>query len=326
MSELDPGLYAEGYRSGAREELQEAADTQPVEGGHMLYKKYIARSKNGGHLFVKSHNPHAFTNPVASEHSLEYLYKEHKIYEALRYARYPHIPGQTVMEDSQLIMTAHRHEDGWHWEIPKSSEFQTRYIYDILKALEALEQTPALHLVEFGRRQPLDDLLVDGWHALRAESSRQAVLERLNSFTPDFHEHVHAGVELLSRVLNEPQSAAMLTRAAEKHTSLPRPHIAHLDARASNIAWHPEQGVSIIDWSWASPAPPGCDKTMFIIDMFKSGVDIRPLIREHLDFSHAALLIGFWLARSIEPTLNGDLTVRFHQQASAASAATLLCL
>ena len=98
---------------------------------------------------------------------------------------------------------------------------------------------------------------------------------------------------------------------------------AHNDARQSNIAWHPEQGVRIVDWSWADPAPKNADATMFLIDLAKSGHDVSGhLARFNRDY--AVILAGFWLAHSTWQARDAGSTVREHQVASAASALELI--
>jgi hypothetical protein len=99
--------------------------------------------------------------------------------------------------------------------------------------------------------------------------------------------------------------------------------LAHADLRQSNLAWHPTEGVKIVDWSWAGPSSPGLDKTSFLIDLAKSGVDITRYAN-HFDTVHARKLMGFWLGRAIQPALPGSI-VREHQLASAITAFELLC-
>ena len=63
---------------------------------------------------------------------------------------------------------------------------------------------------------------------------------------------------------------------------------------------------------------------MFIIDLHKAGIDVSDYLDDNFDENHAKLLIGYWLARSAEPAYNNSGNVRFHQFASAVSAASLL--
>ena len=146
---------------------------------------------------------------------------------------------------------------------------------------------------------------------------------RLELLRPHFHDHVHAGVDRLQHFLKSSafHQAHDLVRA---YVAKSRASIAHLDARQSNIAWSPESGARIVDWSWASAAPRGADRTMFIIDLFKAGFDVHPLVNHHLEPGYGLLQMGHWLARGTQPSSPGDNNVRFHQLASAASAATLM--
>jgi len=101
--------------------------------------------------------------------------------------------------------------------------------------------------------------------------------------------------------------------------------MAHNDARQSNIAWHENEGVRMVDWSWADPAPEHADTTMFLVDLAKSGHDVTPYMYS-INKEYLVTLIGFWLAHSIWETRDGSTTVREQQVASAVAAYQLLTL
>lgn len=295
-----------------------------VDGGHMLYQKFLALSNTGDPLFIKVHDDSLFTDPTAAEHSKQYLHKEGLVFKTLRTIGYPYIPAYTSLIDNGLFMSAYRPEDGWYWELPESPDLRTAYVQTVLSALEALEQYPATLLPDFKEEPALDELFAHGWRELPNPEIQTAIKQKLRIYAGDFHTHVTPGLELIHHMLENPNLMDRLTHKAYMHTQRPRAHIAHFDARQSNIAWHPGQGVVLVDWSWTSAAPPGCDKTMFLIDLFKSGLDVSSLISEQLDYGHAYTLLGYWLFRSTLPERSHTSTVRFHQLASAASAATLL--
>lgn len=122
--------------------------------------------------------------------------------------------------------------------------------------------------------------------------------------------------------------ATELDEIYEHYKRLPKRPLdsfCHGDMRQSNVAWHPSEGVRIVDWSWAGNSPSGLDTTSFLIDLAKSGIDISAH-REHFAIDQALLLIGFWLHHSTWPTPTDDTTVRQHQIASAVTAWQLVKL
>lgn len=294
-----------------------------VNAGHMFYRKMLLETAEHDHLFMKAYDESLFTDPVAADHCLYYLEKEAYVFKTLEQLGYPHLPGNLSWENSALFMEAMTPDAGWEWNLPKDTEKQTQYAEDILAALEELEAYDSSVLPPLERHIAIDEYVKWGWKTLRSEQSRNAVLERLEHFSDQFHPHVQSGVSWL-KIMLATNSFQVLDELTMEHASDQRNHIAHFDARQSNIAWHPTEGVKLVDWSWAATAPAGCDRTMFIIDLFKSGYDVSDLVDKHLDKAHAVALMGYWLGRSIAPTPGSDTSVRFHQQAAAASTATLL--
>lgn len=299
----------------------EAPTITPITAGHMLYRKCIV-DDGGEPIFIKAFDDQLYTDERSQAHSKLYLEKEFAAYESLRDAGYPHIPSSVAYENNSLFLSAHLPDAGWHWEVPTDESHRTPYVDGIMAALQSLETTP-FQVPDNGRPGAIEEFIADGWQALTDEATRQAISERLRSFASDFHPHVQAGTEWLLTLLQDP-TIERHHNQAQQFAQLPRPHTAHFDARQSNIAWHPEQGVSVVDWSWASPAPAGCDTTMFAIDLYKSGYQLDAKHDARFNPAFAHLLMGYWLARSITPTPTDDLTVRFHQLAAAASTATLL--
>jgi thiamine kinase-like enzyme len=100
-------------------------------------------------------------------------------------------------------------------------------------------------------------------------------------------------------------------------------YFTHHDLRQANLAWHPQLGVKIIDWSWAGTGRKYSDTTTLLIDLHKSGHDVEKYL-DYFNPDHALTLIGFWLAHSLWPTKSDDDSVRFHQVVSAISAYNLL--
>ena len=295
-----------------------------VTEGHMMYRKYIAPTTNKEFVFVKAHDANLFSDQLACEHSLSYLHHEAAIMTGLKQQGYPHLPDFVSFHCNSLVMTAARTEDGWYWDMPTVKSEQDQYVQDVLAAFDELEKVPAEALGNVSFSSSSTDVLHNGgWPQLKSETTRKKILQQMERFEPQFHAHVQQGVKRLMHLLRSGEFEE-LADIATKHTALPRTSLAHFDARQSNIAWHPEKGVIVVDWSWASPAPAGCDKTMLIIDVFKSGYELGNLENWSPNIGYAVTQMGYWLVRSIAPTPAEDGTVRFHQLASAASTATLL--
>lgn len=291
----------------------------PVDGGHMMYRKCMVLGDE--EIFIKARDDSLFTNPMAAEHTYQLLKREADVYGALRSAGFPHLPPEVAFVDDALYMSAQRPEAGWRWELPVDPKLQENYVKDILAALGDLEKLPASLLPKSERKASMIEVYEEGWDKLKSAETRVQIREKLDTYKNQFYPHVRLGVDKLNALLASDPGRYL--DIVHEHLDEPRLSLTHFDARQSNVAWHPELGVSIVDWSWASSAPAGCDRTMFAIDLFKSGYESSDLM-EHVHAGHALLQIGHWLARSIVPAAPGDTTVRFHQLASAVSAATLI--
>lgn len=225
------------------------------------------------------------------------------------------------MHHHSLILEAHLPEDGWFWNVPAANP--KPYIEDVMGALVDLENingSDELTMVDPDGSAQL--LLRKGWGTISKEQIGR-IRQNLEANIAQLHPHVVRGTEVLDSFLNL-QSIECLYTELYRYVDQPVSSIAHFDARQSNIAWHSKHGVRIVDWSWASAGSKGSDTTMFLIDLHKSNIDITYHMKQYFDPDHALLLIGYWLARCIEPSPSTDNTVRFHQLASAVSAADLL--
>jgi hypothetical protein len=296
-----------------------------VDGGHMFYDKCIVRGPEHPPLFIKGFNKTLFTDYTAAESTKQLLIQEANAYDSLKGTGYKFLPDDVAYDRKSdiLYMTAHMPQDGWLWDLPDDHALQQQYVSDVLQALKTLECIPAKVLIPTDRQQSLDELYNEGWNLLRSPRVRKKVADRLAYFRSDFYPHVQSGVEQITDFLQE-ETFDFAHSLVRNYVALPRPSVAHFDARQSNIAWHPDHGAKLVDWSWASAAPLGADRTMFIIDIFKAGLDVSGLVDYHLEPNYALLQMGHWLARGARQSSPGDNNVRFHQMASAVSAATLL--
>ena len=290
----------------------------PAIGGHMAYCHLLVDGPND-RLFVKAYDPKQFTDDVRRQHSLEYLHKENSVLGYLSENRYTYIPNRFELIDHKLIaMDAFRSDEGWNWRVPKSKIQKKQYISDVLIALEKLHSIP-LPLTDISRNvaSTCQVLQQEGWSSINMHSLLK-IRQRVDQLSKKFDKRLQSiTIDLLDN-LDDMRSTAQPMKLPQYLV------LSHNDARQANIAWHPDLGVKLVDWSWADAAPEFADSTMFLIDLAKSGVDVTPYLEKYFDKKYALTLIGFWLAHSILPTHNGSDTVRMQQVASATESYNLI--
>lgn len=278
-----------------------------IEAGHMEYTKTIC-TKDEQAVFVKQHDPLLFTDTERAERSHTYLEKEAATLAHLRQHNFQHIPTHSLLHNNALLMEAFPTDADWYWRAHQ--EHLETYITDTLAAFRILEAMP-LAADSFPIEPSYESFRSEGWHSFTSET--MTLLEqRLVDFAPRLSELSQQSARML---LNDLQQ---LQREATQSRSTPEFVFCHHDIRQSNIAWHPEKGSRLVDWSWAGIGERGSDSTSFLIDLAKSGHDISPYYK-HLNSHHCLTLIGFWLAHSTWPSHKDD-TVRFQQFLSAVSA------
>lgn len=304
---------------GVPEFVPNQPGVSPAIGGHMLYHKHIEITPEGVPIFVKAFDPNLLTMPEKGPGMQAELAHEARMYQYLHDQAFDRMPEDFSYADDTLRIRAYLPEDGWQWDVPSDLATASTYASEVLDTLDGLQSIPPLSTPH----PSTTSLFVEkGWPLLRKPEHQALVTSKIDAFAPFLHTQSAEGAEALQRVLHtgvETLANLALTAAQQEHTQL-----GHFDARPSNIAWHPTEGVRIIDWSWASNTSPHSDSTMFLIDVHKADFETRNLPSFEIDFNrgHAALFIGYWLARCVMPA--PDLTVRFHQFASAATAMTLL--
>lgn len=278
----------------------------PIDAGHMEYNKYIF-AKNGSAVFAKQHDLTNFTDSDRAARSYTYLEKEAHTMAHVRQYGFQAVPHRSALHQDTLAMDALREEDGWKWRA--ESETIDAYISDALKAFQSLERIP-VPADSFPIDPSYDSIRTEGWHSFdddviaRLEQRYQQFAARLNKASQS------TARELLDTI-RELHHTAMIPHAT------PRFAFCHHDVRQSNLAWHPEQGSALVDWSWAGLGEPNSDATSLLIDLAKSGHDVSAYY-DHINPHHCLALIGFWLAHSTWPAHNGD-TVRLQQFVSALS-------
>lgn len=293
-----------------------------ISEGHMAYDHLLV-SDGATTIFMKQHIPERFTDISRQSHSRAYLRKENDIYEYLSQRGFGHLPDRfELVDENTLAMDAFTEDEGWLFTAPKDRDSRTRYIDDILTALSDLQLIPLDTIASYRHEisSTLDTLWREGWDTM-SDNRLLAVRDKARLLSSSWPPEQQQAVEkLLNNLENLRASSLTIHRPAEAGL-----YMAHHDIRPSNIAWHPELGVRIVDWSWADPGFEHADATTFLIDLKKSGHDIAPYLGV-FNKDHALLMIGFWLGHILWQTCDESSTVRQQQLASASAAFELLTL
>ncbi len=287
-----------------------------VDGGHMSYHHVLVEDVCGQKYFIKSHDRRMFRDPVREAHSRQYLEKEKSIYDHLRRHHFTALPSTVDLIDGHtLMMNALHDNDGWHWRTPDTNG--STYVADALKTLQTLESVPIPDDFHDTILPTFETYSAEGWQTLTDEHIER-IQEQLTRWKPRLHSHFKDSADELGESLQSLRDAFNQLPPTEDFV------FTHHDARQANLAWHPEHGTALVDWSWAGVGRPKSDTTTLLIDLHKSGHDVSAYLDTHFSREHALTMIGFWLAHSLWPTRDNDDSVRFHQTASAVAAYDLL--
>lgn len=288
----------------------------PVEGGHMKYQRVLIESDEGDLHFAKLHDSSQFTDPDRERHSREYLVKEHAMMQHLRQQRFAHVPCYSQLtDDHSLFMEGLSTDDGWHWRAP--SKHIDAYIADVTNALSQLEGTPHPDQFLDSHAPAHEAFILEGWSEFDS-SHLQEITTRLQVAHPKLRPDFQHAAQHLAANLTELQSRPLPTTTPTT--------LCHHDLRQANLAWHPEHGVRIVDWSWTGIGLKQADSTSLLVDLHKSGHDILRHLAAHFNPEHAHLQLGYLLSRAIAPSHDEFSAVRFHQLVSAVSTFDLLQL
>lgn len=315
---IERALHERKKRQVIRELLQTSEyAVSPVGGGHMAYGHHLVTTPGGRSLFVKSHHTDFFTDPVREQHSREYLQKEHAYLRHFATQLPQLVPENNfLIDDKTLIMSGFPADEGWYWRTPDEPELTHRYITEALAALTILSvQPPAEHGTTITPTH--ESHWREGWQTIIDNPHLQlAIKAKAKELSTEWDATKQASV--LSLLDSLPILALHIQTVDITPTQT-----AHHDARQSNIAWHPEKGVKLVDWSWADLGLANADTTTLLIDLHKSGYNVQPYM-DHFNPVHAQLMIGFWLGHTLWETKDASSTVREHQLASACAAFELL--
>ncbi len=282
-----------------------------IDAGHMEYNKSICK-KNNVAAFAKQHEFEHFDDVERANRSYHYLEKEAFTMAHLRQHDFRYVPDRSALYGNTLAMDALQVDDGWKWRADPNSI--DAYITDSLEALDALEAIPT-PADSFPINPSYESFSSEGWRALTDEIKRK-LEQRFVHFSPRLtDESRHTAHEMMQYIDD-------LQRIARTPRDIPHIVFCHHDVRQSNLAWHPDHGTKLVDWSWAGLGETGSDQTSFLIDLHKGGHDISAY-RDRINPQHCLKLMGFWLTHSTWPMYRDD-TVRFQQFLSAISAYKIL--
>jgi hypothetical protein len=279
---------------------------------HMFVKDETDR------LFVKAHDASRFTDDFREAHSRAYLQKEYAIFTTLGSQGYTALPKRVdLVDDSLLAMDALHEDDGWLWRAPEDGRFD-HYVRDVLQSLDRLQAMP-IPTEPFYHQMinpTYETYWREGWDDITGEKI-PALIDKIvelsatwNVKQREYAQSLIDDLPILIKIATDLDRSAVMV-------------MAHNDARQSNIAWHPEHGAKLVDWSWGDPAPFNADSTMFLVDLAKSGYDVSSY-SEYLNKDQVIVYIGFLLAHCLWKTRDGSTTVREQQVASASAAHRLL--
>lgn len=294
----------------------ETVRVTPVTGGHMNYERLLIDTSDDGLLFAKLHSAEKFTDSVRERHSREYLHKEQAMMSHLRREGYADVPAHSRLADTHsLVMEGLSPEDDWQWRATQHTI--DTYIDEVTAALTRLEQIQRPSDF-FDSHAPTHRALIDeGWASL--DSQRLGLLQqKLRSVAPRLQPRMLQTVEQLIDSLP--------TLCQRPLPATPPTRLCHHDMRQTNVAWHEQHGVRIVDWSWAGIGLEKADHTSLLVDLHKSGHDVSHHLSIHFNPDHAHLMLGFLLARAIAPSGGSGNEVRFHQTVSAVSTFDLLTI
>lgn len=303
--------HQQAFLTNRYPELSERPDDP---GGHMAYHRLLlAHPESGESIFIKAHDPSLLGEEWRQAEMLAFLKKEVRVYEHLRGHQFSRIPEHIEFNENLLALSGMSVSNGWYWRAPADKLMKAHYVQDVLTALDELEPLKP-HTPEAGDEISLDIFYDNGWDILHNTDVDKLIETNIARWGKDLHPETAP----LARSLVANISDLSLKRAGVVPTAF-----NHHDARQTNIAWHPEHGAKIVDWSWADAGLGGGDKTMFLLDLHKSDIDVTPYIG-HINIDYAKLVLGYWLARSNTQHMEGNHQVRMQQFISAVKASELL--
>ena len=280
----------------------------------MAYHRFsFYDAATGAPYFVKAHDDRLLEEEWRQAEMLQFLKRENKLYEHLKQNQYPYIPESVCLQENMLLLSGLRNSEGWLWRAPKDKNTLGAYITDVFRAFDSLESVKP-HPDTAGDEVTIDVFYNNGWDKLHDINVNDLIGTNIQKWRKHLHPETAPAAQRIARNLGD---------FAIKRRDITPSVLNHHDARQTNIAWHPELGVNIVDWSWADMGLQNADKTMLLLDLYKAGHDIDHYL-DSINPTYAKLLLGYWLWRSQTEHMEGNQSVRMHQFISAIKTGELL--
>ena len=300
----------------------------PVSGGFSRNRRALV-SAGDRTIFVKEVDIDVL--PGEGERELAWLKKDYEVMRLLQKV-HPKFVADWIKLDGDghvLMTTSYASADGWLWRPPAEKSVAKRYISAVVAATRELEKTELPYeVVEELQLQPFTTAelgLDDGIDQIIAEADiRRQLIDNYRTLLPEQSEVNQQRCQKMIELLSRSDELADISVRAKHFAKQSEDRFDHSDVRSDNLAFHPQTGeLKLVDWNWASYAPRGSGATEFLIDMARHGQDVT-LWLDELNAEMLAAFVGFYLIRSLKPSLQPGDNLRQMQALSAATAYDLL--
>ena len=299
-----------------------------VSGGFSRNRRALV-SAGDKTIFVKEVD--ADLLPDDGERELAWLKKDYEMTRLLQKIHPQYVADWTKLAgDGYVLMTSsYASADGWLWRPPAEKSVAKRYISAVVAATRELEKTELPYeVVEELQLQPFTTAelgLDDGIDQIIAEADiRRQLIDNYRTLLPEQSEVNQQRCQKMIELLSRSDELADISVRAKHFAKQSEDRFDHSDVRSDNLAFHPQTGeLKLVDWNWASYAPRGSGATEFLIDMARHGQDVT-LWLDELNAEMLAAFVGFYLIRSLKPSLQPGDNLRQMQALSAATAYDLL--
>ena len=300
----------------------------PVSGGFSLNRRALVSSGDRT-IFVKEVDANLLSDE--GERELGWLKKDYAVTRLLQKTYPQYVADWTELaDDGYVLMTSsYASSDGWLWQPPTDNSVAERYISTVITAVRELEKIKLpQELIEELQLQPFvarELGLDDGIDQIIADADiRRRLIDNYQKLLPSQLEINQWRCQAIIELLEKRDELIDISARAKEFAKQTEDCFNHSDVRSDNLAFNPQTGeLKLVDWNWASYAPQGSGATEFLVDMARHGHDVTPWLGE-LNAEMLASFVGFFLTRSLKPSLKPGDNLRQMQALSAAVAYDLL--
>jgi len=300
----------------------------PVSGGFSLNRRALVSSGDRT-IFVKEVDANLLSDE--GERELGWLKKDYAVTRLLQKTYPQYVADWTELaDDGHVLMTSsYASSDGWLWQPPTDNSVAERYISTVITAVRELEKIKLpQELIEELQLQPFvarEFGLDDGIDQIISDADiRRRLIDNYQKLLPSQLEINQWRCRNIIELLKKRDELIDISVRAKEFAKQTEGCFNHSDVRSDNLAFNPQTGeLKLVDWNWASYAPQGSGATEFLVDMARHGRDVTPWLGE-LNAEMLASFVGFFLIRSLKPSLKPGDNLRQMQALSAAVAYDLL--